>query len=81
MEIRFGAPRCPATLAAVKVLVVEDERKIAALVRKALEAAGFIVDATGNGDEGFTLATTRPYDALVLDVMVPGRAAHRSAFA
>ncbi len=73
MEIRFGAPRCPATLVAVKVLVVEDERKIAALVRKALEAAGFIVDATGNGDEGFTLATTRPYDALVLDVMVPGR--------
>ncbi len=57
----------------MKVLVVEDERKIAALVRKALEAAGFIVDVTGHGDEGFTLATTRPYDALVLDVMVPGR--------
>ena len=57
----------------VKILVVEDERKIAALVRKALEAAGFVVDTTANGDEGFTLATTRPYDALVLDVMVPGR--------
>jgi DNA-binding response OmpR family regulator len=73
MRNRFGVPRCPATLFAVKVLVVEDERKIAALVRKALEAAGFVVDTTGHGDEGFMLATTRPYDALVLDVMVPGR--------
>jgi len=57
----------------VKVLVVEDERKIAALMRKALEAAGFIVDLTADGHEAFTLATTRSYDAIVLDIMVPGR--------
>lgn len=57
----------------VKILVVEDERKIATMLRKALEAAGFIVDLCADGHEGFTLATTRPYDALVLDIMVPGR--------
>ena len=57
----------------MKILVVEDEKKIASFVRKGLEAAGFVVDVSHHGDEGFTLATTRPYDALVLDIMLPGR--------
>jgi two-component system, OmpR family, response regulator len=57
----------------VKVLVIEDEKKIAAFVRKGLEAQGFVVEVAPNGDEGFALATTRPYDALVLDIMLPGR--------
>ncbi len=57
----------------MKILLVEDERKIAALVRKALETAGFVVDLTGDGHDAFTLAATRPYDAIVLDIMVPGR--------
>jgi two-component system OmpR family response regulator len=57
----------------VKILVVEDERKIASFIRKGLEAAGFVVDACHHGDEGFTLATTRPYDAIVLDIMLPGK--------
>jgi two-component system, OmpR family, response regulator len=57
----------------VKVLLVEDDRKIAALVRKALEAAGFVVDATGNGDEGYELATSQAFDVILLDIMVPGR--------
>lgn len=57
----------------MKVLVVEDEKKIAAFVRKGLEAAGFAVEVAQRGDEGYTLATTRPYDALVLDIMLPGR--------
>jgi DNA-binding response OmpR family regulator len=57
----------------VKVLIVEDEKKIAAFVRKGLEAQGFVVDVSHHGDEGFTLATTHPYDALVLDIMLPGR--------
>jgi DNA-binding response OmpR family regulator len=38
-----------------------------------LAAAGFIVEVSHRGDDGFTLATTRPYDALVLDIMLPGR--------
>lgn len=57
----------------MKVLVVEDEKKIAAFVRKGLEAQGFVVDVAHHGDEGYTLATTQPYDAAVLDIMLPGR--------
>lgn len=57
----------------VKILLVEDEKKIASFVRKGLEAQGFVVDVTPNGDEGYALANTRPYDVLVLDIMLPGR--------
>jgi len=57
----------------MKILVVEDERKIAAFIRKGLEGAGFVVDACHHGDEGFTLATTHSYDAIVLDIMLPGK--------
>ncbi len=57
----------------MKILVIEDEKKIASFVRKGLEAQGFVVDVSHHGDEGFTLATTRPYDAVVLDIMLPGK--------
>jgi two-component system OmpR family response regulator len=57
----------------VKILVLEDDKKLAALARKGLEAQGFIVDFCANGDDAYALASTRPYDALVLDIMVPGR--------
>lgn len=57
----------------MKILVVEDEKKIASFIRMGLEAAGFCVDVTHHGDEGHALANTRPYDALVLDIMLPGR--------
>ena len=57
----------------MKILVIEDEKKIAAFVRKGLEAAGFVVDVSHHGDEGYTLATTSPYDAIILDIMLPGR--------
>ena len=57
----------------MKVLVVEDDKKLGALLRKGLEAQGFVVDFSDHGDEGYTLATTRSYDALVLDIMLPGR--------
>jgi len=57
----------------MKVLIVEDEKKIAAFVRKGLEAQGFVVEVSHHGDEGFTLATTRSYDVAVLDIMLPGR--------
>ena len=57
----------------MKVLVIEDERKIASFLRKGLEAQGFVVDHVANGDEGYALATTQPYDAAVLDIMLPGR--------
>ncbi len=57
----------------MKVLVVEDEKKIASLIRKGLEAQGITVDVSHNGDEGYTLATTHSYDAMILDIMLPGR--------
>ena len=57
----------------MRILVVEDERKIAGFIRQGLEENGFAVEVCANGDEAFTLATTRPYDAVVLDIMLPGR--------
>ena len=57
----------------MKILVIEDEKKIASFIRKGLEARGFVVDVANNGDDGQALAVTRPYDAVVLDIMLPGR--------
>jgi DNA-binding response OmpR family regulator len=57
----------------MKILVIEDEKKIASLIRKGLEAQGFVVDVSHHGDEGYAAVTTRPYDAVVLDIMLPGR--------
>ncbi len=57
----------------MKILVVEDEKKLASFIRKGLEAQGFVTEVSHHGDEGYTLATTRPYDAIVLDIMLPGR--------
>lgn len=57
----------------MKILVVEDDPKLGSFLRKGLEAEGFSVDFCADGDEGHTLATTRAYDALVLDIMLPGR--------
>jgi DNA-binding response OmpR family regulator len=57
----------------VKVLVIEDEKKIASFVRKGLEAQGFVVEVSPHGDDGYVLACSRPYDALVLDIMLPGK--------
>lgn len=57
----------------MKILVVEDERKIAGFIRQGLEEQGFLVEVCGDGNTAFTLATTRPYDAVVLDIMLPGR--------
>lgn len=57
----------------MKILLIEDEKKIASFIRKGLEAQGFVVDVSHDGNEGFTVATTRPYDAIVLDIMLPGR--------
>jgi DNA-binding response OmpR family regulator len=57
----------------MKVLVVEDEKRILQFVTKGLEEAGFSVDACETGDDGLLRATTQSYDAIVLDIMLPGR--------
>jgi DNA-binding response OmpR family regulator len=56
---------------AMRVLVVEDEKRLAAGLRIGLEADGFAVDVALNGTEGLWLATEEPYDAIVLDIMLP----------
>jgi len=56
----------------VRVLVVEDEKKVASAVRRGLEAEGFAVDVALTGPDGVWLATEHPYDAIVLDIMLPG---------
>ena len=72
-EFRFDDKFARQYADSVKILVVEDDKKLGRFLRKGLEAQGFVVDFCDNGDEGFTLATTRSYDAAVLDIMVPGR--------
>ncbi|MFM2294163.1 MAG: hypothetical protein RLZZ350_576 [Verrucomicrobiota bacterium] len=57
----------------MRVLVVEDEKKTAAFVRKALQAEGFAVDVCTNGDDALAAASATPFDGLVLDIMLPGR--------
>ena len=57
----------------MRVLVVEDEKKTASFIRKALQAEGFAVDACQNGDDALVAASTTPFDAIVLDIMLPGR--------
>jgi len=57
----------------MKILVIEDEKKIASFIRKGLEAQGFIVEVSHRGDDGYALAISQHYDVLVLDIMLPGR--------
>jgi two-component system OmpR family response regulator len=56
----------------VRILVVEDERRMAEALRRGLEREGFGVDLAGTGTEGLWLATEATYDAIVLDVLLPG---------
>jgi two-component system, OmpR family, copper resistance phosphate regulon response regulator CusR len=55
----------------MKILVVEDEQKTAAFLKKGLSENGFVVDTADNGQEGFFLALTEHYDLIILDVMLP----------
>jgi two-component system copper resistance phosphate regulon response regulator CusR len=57
----------------MKVLVIEDEPKTAAYLRRGLVENGCVVDTAGDGDEGAHLALTGAYDVIILDVMLPGR--------
>jgi two-component system OmpR family response regulator len=56
----------------MRVLVVEDEPKMADLLRRGLEEGGFVVDATDRGEDALWMASSSPYDAILLDVMLPG---------
>jgi two-component system OmpR family response regulator len=56
----------------VRVLVVEDEARMAGLLKRALQEEGHAVDIASDGPEGLWLATENAYEAIVLDVMLPG---------
>ena len=57
----------------MRILIIEDEQKTAVYLRKGLTESGFVADIAHEGDEGLFLATTREYDLIILDVMLPER--------
>jgi two-component system OmpR family response regulator len=56
----------------MRVLVVEDEVRMAGLLKRALQEEGYAVDVAVDGPEGLWLATENAYEAVVLDIMLPG---------
>ena len=56
----------------MRILVVEDEKRLAAGLRNGLEAEGFAVDVALDGTDGLWLATENDYDTIILDIMMPG---------
>jgi DNA-binding response OmpR family regulator len=61
----------------VRLLVVEDEARLATALQRGLQAEGFVVDVAGTGPEGLDLARHGGYDAMILDVMLPGLSGYR----
>lgn len=56
----------------MRVLIIEDEHKIAGALKKALEQENYAVDVSYDGDDGYAMATTEPYDVAIIDRMIPG---------
>src|SRR5262245_22252544 len=57
--------------APMRILVVEDEHRLAAVLRQGLTEQGYAVDSAHDGEEGLELAELEPYDLVILDVMLP----------
>jgi two-component system, OmpR family, response regulator len=57
----------------MRALVVEDEVKMAALIRRGLVEEGYAADVARTGEDALWMASATPYDAILLDVMLPGR--------
>jgi two-component system, OmpR family, response regulator len=72
-DAAFGVTGSEALAAAMKLLYVEDETKIADFVRAGLKEQGFVVDYCDNGNDGYAYALEREYDVIILDIMVPGK--------
>lgn len=56
----------------MRILIVEDEHKIAQALKKTLEQEKYAVDVSYDGDDGYAMATTEPYDLAIIDRMIPG---------
>ncbi len=61
----------------VRILVVDDERSLASALQRGLRGEGFAVDVSADGIDGLQQARTGAYDAVVLDVMLPGQSGYR----
>jgi DNA-binding response OmpR family regulator len=57
----------------MRILLVEDDRRLVTSLRRGLQEAGFAVDVAYDGESGLEAATATAYDAIVLDIMLPGR--------
>ena len=55
----------------MRILVVEDEKKIASFIKRGLKEKNYSVDVAFNGDRGLSLAEINPYDLIVLDIILP----------
>jgi two-component system OmpR family response regulator len=61
----------------MRILLVDDEQRFAAAVRQGLEAEGLAVDVAHDGDDGLWMARSNDYDAIVLDILLPGLNGYR----
>jgi len=57
----------------MRILLVEDERKLSAVIKKGLKEVHYAVDLADNGEDALFLAQSNPYDLIILDIMLPGR--------
>jgi heavy metal response regulator len=55
----------------MRILIIEDEKKVASFIKKGLEEEYFVADIAGDGKEGLKLATTEEYDIIIMDIMLP----------
>ncbi len=66
-------PAAPGIISLMRVLVVEDEKKTASFIRKALQSEGHAVDVLHDGSDALAAVGATPFDVVVLDIMLPGR--------
>lgn len=57
----------------MRILLVEDEQKIASFIKRALKEKKYAIDVVSSGAEGLFLARSNPYDLIILDIMLPGK--------
>jgi DNA-binding response OmpR family regulator len=55
----------------MRILLVEDEKKVASFIKRGLKEKNYAVDVAFDGEEGMFLAQTNPYDLIILDIMLP----------
>lgn len=71
MTKKISPARQPDLTSAMRVLLVEDSQRLQKSVGKALRKSGYAVDTSGDGEDGFWLAESNDYDAIILDIMLP----------